>query len=533
MANEWYKNKLLLFIGVIIIGFILMNKAKLGFLGSVYTGYCTSSEPALLTDIASGIKTLTYGGVTPAQVFTGTKGTAVAWDSAMTATNPCLLCIIDQGAPTSCSGCTSTPAYSAIDVSTWASSLKTIYAITDLGASTLCSDALEARYDAATGDRSVANNGIRDIYTFNKGLWWCDNSNKFIMVTGAAAVKDLYFDKFVNCKDCQPGTTKEITCKDASKKVITCTTPDGKWPSGTTIAITTGGTDMCWNCEAKSKLTRQCYGEDVEVTCTDDGKIPDCPKQCITKEDCKSKAKVDCTAVTTCTADADCGTGNVCVSGKCAFYKDYDCLVDGSCKIATTTAGSNCLGCLSNATCASGTNKICDMSSKICVACLAPSDCAASKKTCDKTNKVCVGCLASTDCTFNSSLTKCDTTNKLCIGCLTNADCTSGKVCDSTTKSCKATATCDWNCTSWSSCDTSEASGINFLLVPGEQTRTCANPKACTTTKPSETRACEVKRTFGDFIEDNILLVLLFVGLAVGLIVLLIRGDVFKKKRRR
>ncbi len=124
---------------------------------------------------------------------------------------------------------------------------------------------------------------------------------------------------------------------------------------------------------------------------------------------------------------------------------------------------NTCVGCLSNANCASPT-PICDTTALTCRACNpAKPDCSAPTPLCDQTagsanDGDCVLCLSNADCS-NASIPRCNAAN-VCVQCLSAADCGGDSpVCDAagTCTACASDADCVGSangpaCEVWGAC---------------------------------------------------------------------------------
>jgi len=190
------------------------------------------------------------------------------------------------------------------------------------------------------------------------------------------------------------------------------TPPDTSGEGGTGGAVSVGATgtgaggpgDVCGGCPSGSLC-------DADLGC----------RACIGNSDCKDLATSICVLGTCeqCGSTTDCGVNQVCsvIEHTCTFP------------------------CKTNADCAGGGAKTCDIARGICVECLTKNDCPNSP-ICNQKIGQCVDCTADADC--GAAAHACDVPTGACVPCLVNPDCDAGFVCVS--RSCVKTCSTSVDC---------------------------------------------------------------------------------------
>lgn len=169
---------------------------------------------------------------------------------------------------------------------------------------------------------------------------------------------------------------------------------------------------------------------------------------CKTTADCSDPAAPHCApmlgACVACLDDTMCPVGQVCnVSGQCQAGCDGTSCTMGL--VCNADAGA-CVGCLTNANCAT-----------------------AQLPLCNPATQTCVGCLSATDC-HDPLHPVCDPTSNSCVACITDANCPAGQVCNATS--------CVPGCTATHGCPTGAVCGPRGTCVQ------CAGDADCSGLTP-------------------------------------------------
>jgi hypothetical protein len=148
------------------------------------------------------------------------------------------------------------------------------------------------------------------------------------------------------------------------------------------------------------------------------------------------------TVITTCTSGSDCSSDSPFC--EMTFKICAACLKTSDC-----ASGGHCLGnqCVSFASCGNtrdcGTDEVCDPARGLCVQCFKTADCSSGQ---DCVNYACVAVQSCQD-TSECGSKVCDTDKKKCVECAGDGDCkTSDQKC--VQNLCRAACTSDKNCTS-------------------------------------------------------------------------------------
>jgi MYXO-CTERM domain-containing protein len=142
-----------------------------------------------------------------------------------------------------------------------------------------------------------------------------------------------------------------------------------------------------------------------------------------------------------CTMDSDCAPGRECIAGACCSggVCDNNCNTSDECSDGpcdTSVQPGVCVECMSDADCDFGSERLCDLGTRICVECKRDADCSnpdAFGPLCDTRNNSnsCVECLSDADCPLEAP--SCENSGCNSKSCASISDCPAGTECTSGT----------------------------------------------------------------------------------------------------
>lgn len=187
---------------------------------------------------------------------------------------------------------------------------------------------------------------------------------------------------------------------------------------------TPGGTGVAGADNTTPPLVRGCQGDS---DCKEPG-LPACRLSdqtcvpCTGDEHCDGRqCKLAIYRCVECQDDAPCRErGQYCDTNAA---KCVDCVDNNQCSEAAPACNSKqqCVACVEDFHCPESTPS-CE--NEVCYECTDSSFCRrGDKRTCDTDARVCVACLADTDCTADQTRHLCDTEQRSCVQCLSDADC--------------------------------------------------------------------------------------------------------------
>jgi hypothetical protein len=242
-----------------------------------------------------------------------------------------------------------------------------------------------------------------------------------------------------------------------------------------TTPICDGGACRTCTGDAECGEGRHCDGDglcaDSPIACIDDGDCPGTTRPycdlntarcvgCTRDTHCPGLGQVcdrslgECMTPTSCNSDTDCADDRWprCApgSGTCvACLADGDCDTDArqTCDTSTYTC-QDFVPCVRDSDCAGRPDAPrCALSTGECVACLSEADClTGTGRTCDTEAGSCIGgvaCAVDGTCTA-AGYARCDTRIGLCVDCLGSDDCVdNGATCDVQNRACRPPVLCD------------------------------------------------------------------------------------------